>query len=171
MLSFFRRQKLDPVKTALKLINKGEKYAVTRDNIETLYTAMAKLRENVPNDVAYREQYVDLYRPLKEFTDTVNRINEILSEHQAVVENYNLKQALTRYKLDEWLVDHEKRRADYYAFIDVLIPSVVEHLLLLDQLKKGMNKNQYQGMLLSLYTVHCDMLSIAEVHLRYFSQR
>lgn len=172
MFAFFKRPTSDKViDAALRLISKGEKYAVTTENVQKLYLAVSELRDRHENDVGFREQYVELYRTLKELQDVTMKINDDLSESRSVEENYNLKRSIEKYSLDEWLIDSEKRRADYYAFIDNFIPLVVENIVLLEQVKKEVSKSQYQGMLLSLYTVHCDMLSLAEAHLRYYSQR
>lgn len=171
MLAFFTRKPRSHLDAALKLINKGDKYAVTPENIKLLYLAVEETLAGEIPDVGIREQNIELYRNLKDFVSTIERANESLMSTFSVDENFNLKQSLDNFRLDEWLVDHENRRTDYYAFLKTLLNLVVDHLIAMEQSRGQIGKNQYRGMLSSLYSVHCDMLSLAELHLRYLSQR
>ncbi|UQT03094.1 hypothetical protein TOTORO_02310 [Serratia phage vB_SmaS-Totoro] len=83
-------------------------------------------------------------------------------EHFSRLSNFGKKE------LRSWLVDDEKNRLDYYAFIKAITTLVQTNVEYLGDVKDRINKTRYRVYLDLLYTIHCDCLTLAELHLRKY---
>ena len=168
--TFFRR-KIDPVKKVLSLIDEKEKYPVTPDTIRLFYQAIQQAMTEKIDTVAIRSLSVELYRTRKDLIDSLDKANDELRHSVTANTNFNHLQSLFEFSIDRWAIDSKDRRLEYSALLHDLVEQVTEHLSLLERCQKEKSKVRYQSTLSNLYTLHCDMLTLAEVYLRHFSQR
>ncbi|ATA65421.1 hypothetical protein 2050HW_00086 [Serratia phage vB_SmaM_ 2050HW] len=83
-------------------------------------------------------------------------------------EHFSRLSKFNKFELRTWLVDSEKNRLDYYAFIKAITTMVQVNVEYLDEVKDRVNKVRYRVYLDLLYTIHCDCLTLAELHLRKY---
>lgn len=172
MFAYFRRRKNAQILAkALAVFEKEEPYEISVDNIETLYNAVAVNLVLAQDDISIRRNLIEFYREPQDLLDVLQAVNHALLTEGEVEINYNIHQALRREQIDNWLLTADKRRRLYYDFIQQLSEGVMRHIFALRLAEQKMNKVYHQTLLRSLYTVHCDILSVAEVHLRHYSQR
>lgn len=165
----FRRKKKDKVAVVRGLMTDKENYPVNLENLILFYEALSETRRQLLSKTEIRNCSIVVYRLKHDLVESIERVNHELKTTQSITVNFNHLQNSNRIKYDLWLIDDKDRRVDYYEFIDSFIELVQEHIALLETAKSEKSKAIFNSYLSLLYTVHCDMLTIAEVHISQIS--
>lgn len=169
MIAFLKRwQEKRFLASVYRLIDTEDEYEFDTELIGKFYRAVEITLERANNDVTVRSLNVGMYRKAVDLNDSLGKINGELSEEGDLENSYNLQQEPSNVQLDEWLVDETGRRIDYYYFMSELKERVNFHVSVMNNVRGQLNKVRSQTLRHSLYMVHHDLLSLAEVHLRHY---
>lgn len=165
MFSWFKKK--NELEAFVSQLHKKETYDVDLEMLIRVFALVKKYPLHEYNLAAIRNQRVALYRSRSEFLKCFASCSEWIKKERAPKENINQGVSSNEVSFDKWLVLEDGFRINYYVFIEEFSQMMEDYLQLLLECKAEISRVAFASLEFNLYTLHHDMLSIAENHLAF----
>lgn len=166
MFTWFKKKKSE-LDTFVAILHKKESYTVDLETVRKVFTLVAQYPINPEDALLIRLNSLILYRSYRDLHECLEDCNNQIDEKGELRENINRGVSAQPMKLDTWLVSKDNYRIDYTVFINDFSLLIEKHVALLESRKSELSRAKYSALEYSLYTLHYDILAIAENHLLY----
>lgn len=135
---------------------------------------LRKVFETLEGSILYENDGIDLNYATVSFHHSPDfLVDKLLEANMAIseaveFEHYGRLSKYSEFQFRNWLVNDQGDRLDYYEFIGAIKAAVSVNVYELAEVKEKVNKTRYKVYLDLLYTIHCDCLTLAELHLRKY---
>lgn len=166
MFTWFSKKKSE-LEEFVAILHKKESYTVDSVTVRKVFKLVAQYPIKAEDVMSIRLNSLILYRTYRDLHECLETCNNQIEEKGELRENINRGATTQPMKLDTWLVSNDNYRIDYAMFINDFSLLIEKHVALLEKLKPELTRAKYSALEYSLYTLHYDILAIAENHLLY----
>lgn len=160
-------KKKTDLETFVIQLHKKENYTVDYAMLCKVFALVKKYPIDSEEILKIRNSSLGMYRSRRDLYDCLALCSQWIAAERALKENINHGVSTREVHFDTWLVSDDAFRIDYYVFIEEFSQLIEDYLLLLSQCKEEMSRVAFASLEYGLYTLHYDILTLAENHLSF----